>query len=97
MAVVVIAVILALPQPVAVPEPVSQMPPDEAERGQRRRAAEELGDQLLARRIALDARRGTLDGNSAIDEALTSLEARLRDGDISEDEFEAEKVRLLGG
>lgn len=58
---------------------------------------DERGTELLRRRVDLDLRRGTLGGNTEVYEAFEALEARLRAGDISEDEFEREKVRLLGG
>lgn len=67
------------------------------ERQQRQQAVESLGRDLLDRRIALDARRGTLQGNAALDEELDDLERRRRAGEISEDEFERRKIRLLGG
>jgi predicted Zn-dependent peptidase len=63
----------------------------------RRQEIEELGTELIQRRMALDARRGPLGGNTDLDEALGRLEDRFRAGEISEQEFEREKVRLLGG
>lgn len=96
-AAVVLGVILALRRRVSGPEPIRPALPEPPESVERRRAAQELGDELLARRIALDSRRGTLAGNSELDDALVRLEEKARNGEISESEFEAEKVRLLGG
>jgi hypothetical protein len=50
----------------------------------------------LERRAELDARRGALGGQSEIFDAFEKLEQRLRAGEITEDEFEAEKIHLLG-
>ena len=66
-------------------------------RRERQRAAEALGSELLERRVQLDARRGPLAGNSQIDEQFRELEGRLRAGEITEQEFEGQKARLLGG
>jgi hypothetical protein len=62
-----------------------------------RQAAEERGTELLDRRIALDDRRGPLQGNAWIDDAMAALEQRRDRGEISESEFESEKIKLLGG
>jgi hypothetical protein len=55
------------------------------------------GQELLERRIELDSVRGPLMGNSAVYDAFIELEERLRSGEIDEEEFEREKLRLLGG
>ncbi|MGH2442533.1 MAG: hypothetical protein ACRDFX_05165 [Chloroflexota bacterium] len=81
----------AAPQP-AVP---AVMPGELAARRARERALERQEIELLERRIELDGRRGPLAGDRSIDEALMVLEARFRSGEISEDQFEAEKIRLL--
>jgi uncharacterized membrane protein len=70
---------------------------DPAERHARQQALDERGTELLQRRVDLDMRRGTLGGNTEVYQAFEELESRLRAGEISEDEFEREKVRLLGG
>jgi uncharacterized membrane protein len=79
--------------------PVVVAPPDEdaAERRARFDALDEHGTELLQRRVELDDRRGTLGGNEQIYAEFEELEARLRAGEISEDEFEQGKVRLLSG
>ena len=79
--------------PVRVREPSE----DFEERQQRQRAVESLGRDLLDRRVALDARRGPLQGNMTLDEELDDLERSFRSGEITEDEFERRKIRLLGG
>lgn len=63
----------------------------------RHRRIEEQGSELLERRVDLDARRGTLAGDSGVYEAFDRLEAEFRAGIISEGEFEAGKIRILGG
>lgn len=77
-----------LPSP---PPPAPPAPPPPS------RELEQLGSELLARRIDLEARRGALQGNESLDQAFTRLEERLRQGDITPEEFEREKIRLLGG
>ena len=81
-------------------------PPPIAERGNEidaaanhalQQALDERGTELLQRRVDLDMRRGTLGGNSEIYEAFEDLEGRLRAGEITEEEFEREKIKLLGG
>lgn len=62
-----------------------------------RELAQEIGTELLARRVELDARRGTLGGNSGIDAEFDRLQQQLRAGEISEEQFEREKIRLLSG
>ncbi len=82
-----------------VPEPVIQTAEQEDLEARRARQAalEPIETELLQRRIELDAKRGPLAGDSAVYDAFVELEQRLRSGAISEEEFEAEKVRLLGG
>jgi hypothetical protein len=70
---------------------------DAAHREARHHAVDELGTELIERRVELDSTRGTLGGDRALLEALDRLEERRRKGEISDDEFEAEKIRLLGG
>jgi len=81
------------------PMPVSEAAPiiDPAAEAARHRAIDERGSELLERRVDLDGRRGTLAGDSAIYDAFDRLEAQFRAGEITEDEFEARKVRILGG
>jgi hypothetical protein len=69
----------------------------EAERTDRVDALEDLGDDLLQRRVELDSRRGTLAGQTDLFDELEKLDQRFRLGEISEDEFEAEKFRILSG
>lgn len=82
-----------------MPPPVIESGPDEdpALREARHRDIDERGSELLERRVALDLRRGTLTGDSEAYDAFDRLEARFRAGEISEDEFEAGKIRILGG
>ena len=70
---------------------------DPATRVERQEALEARGTELLHRRIELDTRRGPLGGETAVYEAFVELERRLRAGEISEADFETEKIRLLGG
>jgi hypothetical protein len=70
---------------------------DNLERQARHDVLDERGSELLKRRVDLDMRRGTLGGNTEVYEAFEQLESNLRAGKISEDEFEREKIRLLGG
>jgi hypothetical protein len=70
---------------------------DQQARHARHQQLDERGAELLQRRVDLDMRRGTLGGNTELYDALEQLESRLRAGDIGEDEYEREKVRLLGG
>ncbi len=67
------------------------------ERRARRRSLQGQEDELLSRRVQLDQRRGTLGGDTRLYDALDHLERRFEAGDLSEDEFESEKIRLLGG
>jgi hypothetical protein len=68
-----------------------------AARDQQHDLLEARGQELLERRIELDGIRGPLMGNTAVFEAFVALEERLRSGEIDEEEFEREKIRLLGG
>lgn len=81
------------------PPPPAQTAPQEslAAREARHQVIEQRGSELLERRVELDARRGTLTGDSSIDAALDRLEHRFRAGEISEDQFEAQKIQILGG
>lgn len=83
------------PEPIPVPEAPPQIDP--AAEAARHKAIDERGSELLERRVDLDARRGTLTGDSAVYDAFDRLEAQFRAGEITEDEFEARKVRILGG
>ena len=96
--VVAIVVFLARTHGTRAPTPPAIAPArDAAADDETRRALREHEDELLERRIELDARRGTLMGESQIEDAFVELEDRLRAGEIDEDEFERQKVRLLGG
>jgi uncharacterized membrane protein len=80
------------------PAEVSPLPTESAaDRAARLHTLEDRGTKLLERRTELDARRGALGGQSEIFDAFEKLEQRLRAGEITEDEFEAEKIHLLGG
>lgn len=94
----VLAAVVLLQPPVA-PEPPGPKPApvEDADLADRRRAAEQIGTQLLERRVELDGRRGPLQGHDELDLQFTRLEEQLRSGSISDEEFEAEKIRLLGG
>lgn len=80
------------PPPVVVPEEE-----DPAVRRARHQVLEERGTELLERRVELDAKRGTLVGDSVVYDAFEALEDRLRAGEITPDEFEREKIRILSG
>lgn len=82
-----------------VPAPAVEPMPAEngAEREARHEFIEQRGTELLERRVDLDARRGTLTGDSGVNDAFDRLERRFRAGEISEDEFEEGKIRILGG
>lgn len=62
-----------------------------------RERAETVGSQLLARRVELDARRGALGGDAGIEEEFEGLLQKFAAHEISEEQFEREKIRLLGG
>jgi hypothetical protein len=72
-------------------------PAPEPDRSAEREQAQSVGTELLARRVELDARRGALQGDAGIDAEFDRLVEQLRSGAISEEEFEREKIRLLGG
>lgn len=82
-----------VPPPPVVPEPQE----DPAARAARHQVIDQRGTELLDRRVDLDQRRGTLAGDSAVYDAFDQLERRFHAGEMSEDEFEAEKIRILGG
>jgi hypothetical protein len=90
-------VFLYRPRP--TPPPIIEAEPDEdpAVREARHRVIDERGSELLGRRVDLDLRRGTLTGDSEVYDALDHLESQFRAGEISEVEFEAGKIRILGG
>jgi hypothetical protein len=96
-AVVVTVFVLRRPAPLPPPDlpPVTDEDPDALVT--RHQMLDERGSELIERRIELDARRGTLGGNSQLYAELEELEQRLRSGEISEREYEAEKIHLLGG
>jgi hypothetical protein len=83
---------LSPPLPVEV-EPSESISTREA----RHQVIEQRGTELLERRVDLDLRRGTLTGDSAVYDAFDRLEHRFQAGEISEDEFEAGKIQILGG
>lgn len=84
-------------RPPGPPDLSSKSDAIEEVRRERQRAAEALGAELLDRRVQLDSRRGPLAGYSQIDEQFHALEQRLQAGEITEEEFEGAKSRLLGG
>jgi|SRR5579875_3798624 len=69
--------------------------PSEQAIDQHRLEAQE--DELIERRIQLDARRGPLAGDADVLARLDELDARRTRGEITEQQYEAEKLRLLGG
>ena len=79
----------------APPPPAPEAREDLAAREARHRLVDERGSELIERRVELDARRGTLGSYVDVNEQFTRLEERFKAGQISEDEFEAEKIRLL--
>lgn len=83
------------PAPPAQP-PTSSRPPA-PDLAAEREQAETVGAELLSRRVQLDARRGALQGDATIDEEFDRLLEQLNSGEISEEQFEREKIRLLGG
>jgi len=102
--VIALAVFAAAAVVVALRRPAEDQPAvpaaedlDADARRTRQAVLESRGDELLARRAELDARRGTLQGNAGIDAEFERLLRRLEAGEIDENEFEAEKLRLLGG
>ncbi len=91
-------VVLARSQATPVPPLVAETPrEDPALRRARQEALDRQGTDLLERRVELDARRGTLGGDSDVYDAFEQLEARFQRREMSEQEFEEAKVRLLGG
>jgi hypothetical protein len=98
--VVVIAVTVAvvMPEPVPAPQrpstPEPVRPPDHTTE---REQAESIGAELLSRRVQLDARRGALQGDTGIEGEFDRLLQKLQSGEISAEQFEQEKIRLLGG
>src|SRR5579884_1581211 len=74
---------------------ISEEPAED--RSAEHRLLDEKGTELIERRVNLDARRGTLGGDANLLEQLDELTVRHNLGEISDDEYEAEKVRLLGG
>lgn len=84
------------PAPAPPPPPV---PPaeDASAREARHRSIDRRGSELLDRRVELDGRRGTLAGHGEVEDEFDRLEASYRAGEISEEQFEAAKIRLLGG
>lgn len=84
-----------VPPPVA--PTVATTEEDPAARQMRQQSAEAKGSELLERRVDLDAKRGTLGGDVGLYDALDRLEQRRQRGEISEQAFEDEKVRLLSG
>jgi len=75
----------------------AQEPTPDRERESRERAVEQRGAELLERRIELDSRRGMLGGRDDIEAELERLENRMQAGEITEEDFEREKIRLLEG
>jgi len=63
----------------------------------RHAVVEAHGTELIERRVDLDARRGTLGGDTSLDDAFTRLQERFERGDITEEQFEHAKIRLFGG
>lgn len=82
--------------PAALPTPVLPAADSRADET-RRQAVQVQGSELLERRVELDSRRGTLTGDQQVFDALVEVQNRFQRGEISESEYEAEKVRLLGG
>jgi len=68
-----------------------------AARAARHAVVEAHGTELIERRVDLDARRGTLGGDTSLDDAFTRLQERLESGDITEEQFEHAKIHLFGG
>ncbi len=100
LAIVLVAAVVAYPRnrrPPAPRPPTTSAVDDLAARRDRQRALEPVEAELLDRRIELDGRRNMFGGDTAVFDAIERLEGRFRSGDISEDEFEAEKMRLLSG
>jgi len=80
-----------------LPPPTTVRQEDDDARLSRRRVVDRRGSELIARRVLLEDRQDTLGGDADLSDALDRLERRRRGGEITEQEFEAEKVRLLSG
>ncbi len=68
-----------------------------SERAARHAVVEAHGTELIERRVDLDTRRGTLGGDTSLDDAFTRLQERLERRDITEEQFERAKIHLFGG
>jgi uncharacterized membrane protein len=90
------ASVMMVRRPAATPPPEPHPPPP-ANYAAEREQAESIGADLLSRRVQLDARRGALGGDAGIDAEFDRLQEKLHSGEISEAQFEQEKIRLLGG
>lgn len=97
LAALVLAIVLRRPQTSLPPTPPTEDDTESAARRQRHEALDVRGSELIERRVELDARRGTLGGDTDLERSLDQLYQRLEAGEIGEQEFEAEKIRLLGG
>lgn len=93
----IVVTLFVVRRPVPAPPPSLPAADSEEHLATRQELLDERENELMERRIELDARRGTLGGNTAIYDAFETLERRLQSGEISEQEFEAEKIRLLSG
>lgn len=74
--------------------------PEDAEtsaRAARHAVVDAHGTELIERRVDLDARRGTLGGDTSLDDAFTRLQERFTCGEITEEQFEHAKLHLFGG
>jgi uncharacterized membrane protein len=97
LAVLVIAIAVRRPRSRIPPTPVDVQVEELNARRELEQAVDARGSELIERRVELDARRGTLGGDVGLERALDELYKRLEAGEISEQDFEAQKVRLLGG
>lgn len=96
--VIAVAVTVVMPEAApALPEPPALERPPPPDHTAEREQAESIGTELLSRRVQLDARRGALQGDTAIEGEFDRLLQKLQSGEISEEQFEREKIRLLGG
>jgi hypothetical protein len=84
-------------QPAVPATPPAPAEPPIADLTAEREQAESVGAELLSRRVELDARRGALQGDASIEREFDRLFEQLQSGEISEEQFEQEKIRLLGG
>jgi hypothetical protein len=96
-AALVLAIVLRRPQTGVPPTFPAEEGTESIARRQRQEVLDTRGSELIERRVELDARRGTLGGDAGLERALDELYHRLEAGEIGEQEFEVEKVRLLGG